>query len=321
MALNRVKREKNDNYSTICNCIMREKTISLKAKGLYALVMSLPPTWDFSVQGIVAISKEESGAIYTAIKELIKEGYCKRSMVSEKGRFVGCEYTFFNKKRKPQEQEPHSEKPLRDFPHTENDEDNKVFNESNSSSNDITPTDLNNKKRLSNDNQKNEYSDDFSSFWKLYHNGSKQQAYKAWNKLTLKEKQKATDNVNDYLKYCKYKGRTIKDTSSYLNQKGFDEDWLATPDYYVVHDGDDANFIKFKTYMVANHLDLLFHRNPLTFEQIHDCFDKYTFNQTEIALNKLKQRDIHQYFSIAKGIETVIADDPLFDEMEKEDEQ
>ena len=67
------------------------------------------------------------------------------------------------------------------------------------------------------------------------------------------EKQKAIDYVNDYLKYCKYKGRTIKDTSSYLHQKGFDEDWLATPECYVVKDGDDANLVKFKTYMVQNH--------------------------------------------------------------------
>ena len=178
-----------------------------------------------------------------------------------------------------------------------------------------------NKKELSSDNSKKEYSEDFLSFWSIYHNGGKQQAYRAWNKLKAGEKQRAMDNVKDYLLFCKYKGRTIKDTSSYLNQKGFDEHWLATPDYYVVHDGDDGNFIKFKTYMVANHLELLFHRNPLTFEQIHDCFDKYTVSQTQIALNKLKQRDIHQYFSIAKGIEAVIADDPLFDEMEKEDEQ
>lgn len=178
-----------------------------------------------------------------------------------------------------------------------------------------------NKKELSSDNSKKEYSDDFLSFWSIYHNGGKQQAYKAWNKLKANEKQRAMDNVKDYLLFCKYKGRTQKDTSSYLNQKGFDEHWLATPDYYVVHDGDDGNLIKFKTYMVANHLALLFHRNPLTFEQIHDCFDKYTVKQTEIALHKLKQRDIHQYFSIAKGIEAVIADDPLFDEMEKEDEQ
>ena len=316
MALNKVKREKNDNYSTICNCIMREKTISLKAKGLYALVMSLPPTWDFSVQGIVAISKEESGAIYTAIKELIKEGYCKRSMVSEKGRFVGCEYTFFNKKRKPQEEEPHNEKPLRDFPHTENEEGNKLFNESNSSSSDTTPTDLNKEKRLSNDNQKVEYSEDFIQFWKLYHNGSKQQAYKEWKKLKDNERIAAYHKVNDYLKLCKYSGRALKDTSSYLHQKGFNEDWLATPDCYMVKDGDSERMVKFKNYMVSKHIELIFHRNPITFEQLDECFAKYTYNQTEWAMNKLKQRDIHQYFSILKGIEAVIADNSEFEEME-----
>ena len=318
MALNRVKREKNDNYSTICNCIMREKTISLKAKGLYALVMSLPPTWDFSVQGIVAISKEESGAIYTAIKELINEGYCKRSMVSEKGRFVGCEYTFFNKKRKPQEEEPHNEKPLGDFPHTENEEDNKLFNESNSSSN-TTPTELNNKKELSNDNQKVVYSEDFLNFWKLYHEGSKQQAYKEWKKLKDKEKEKAITLVDNYLKLCLYSGRKKKDVSSYLHQHGFDEDWLETPDCYVVKDGDSERMVKFKNYMVSKHIELIFHRNPITFEQLDECFAKYTYNQTEWAMNKLKQRDIHQYFSILKGIEAVINDNSEFEE--KEDEQ
>ena len=321
MKVGRFAREQDDNFSTICNRIMKEKTISLKAKGLYALVMSLPPTWDFSVQGIVAISKEESGAIYTAIKELIKEGYCQRNMISEKGRFIGCEYKFFNKKRKPQEEEPHNEKPHRDFPHTENDEDNKVFNESNSSSSDTTPTDLNKEKRLSNDNQKVVYSEDFISFWSLYNNGSKQQAYKEWNKLKAGEKQRAMDNVTDYLNFCKYIGRKRKDTSTYLHQKGFDEDWLATPEPYVVQDTDDEKVAKFKTYMVLQHKELIFHRNPLTYEQAHECSEKYLPEQVLWALNMLKQRDIHQYFSIAKGIEAVIADDPLFDEMEKEDEQ
>ncbi len=175
-----------------------------------------------------------------------------------------------------------------------------------------------NNKRLSNDNPKVEYSDDFLSFWKLYHNGGKQQAYKEWNKLTQKEKQKAIDYVNDYLKYCKFKGRTIKDTSSYLHQKGFDEDWLETPECYVVKDTDDSNMVKFKTYMVQNHQALIFHRNPLTFEQIHECFDKYTFKQTDWALNKLKERDIHQYFSIAKGVEAVIDDNSEFEDEEEE---
>ena len=177
--------------------------------------------------------------------------------------------------------------------------------------------DINNKKnRLSNDNQKKEYSNDFISFWSLYHNGGKQQAYKAWNKLSAGEKQKAINLVDDYLKYCKYKGRTIKDTSSYLNQKGFNEDWLATPEYYVVQDTDNERVTKFKRYMADNHQALIFHRNPLTFEQANECIEKFTFSQTEWAMNKLKQRDIHQYFSIAKGIEAIVSDNSDFEDLE-----
>lgn len=171
-------------------------------------------------------------------------------------------------------------------------------------------------KRLSNDNQKVEYSDDFLSFWKLYHEGSKQQAYKEWNKLKPKEKEKAISLVDDYLKLCLYSGRKKKDVSSYLHQHGFDDDWLATPDCYVVKEGDNERMVKFKNYMVSKHIELIFHRNPITFEQLDECFTKYSLKQTEWAMNQLKQRDIHQYFSILKGIEAVIDDNSQFEEME-----
>ena len=174
-------------------------------------------------------------------------------------------------------------------------------------------------KELSKDNPKKMYSEDFLSFWKLYHEGSKQQAYKEWKKLKDKEKEKALTLVDNYLKLCLYSGRKKKDVSSYLHQHGFDDDWLATPDCYVVKEGDNERMVKFKNYMVSKHIELIFHRNPITFEQLDECFTKYTYAQTEWAMNMLKQRDIHQYFSILKGIEAVIAEDPIFDEMEKED--
>ena len=177
----------------------------------------------------------------------------------------------------------------------------------------------NNKNRLSNDNQKVVYSEDFLSFWSIYHEGSKQQAYKEWKKLKDKEKEKALNLVDNYLKLCLYSGRKKKDVSSYLHQHGFDEDWLETPDCYVVKDGDNERMVKFKNYMVSKHIELIFHRNPITFEQLDECFTRYTYNQTEWAMNKLKQRDIHQYFSILKGIEAVINDNSEFEE--EEDEQ
>jgi hypothetical protein len=296
MALNRFAREKDDNYSTICNRIMKEKNISLKAKGLYALVMSLPPKWDFSVQGIVAISKEESGAIYTAIKELIKEGYCERNMISEKGRFIGCEYKFFNKKKKPQEKEPHNEKPYRDFPHTENEEDNKLFNESNSSSIN-TPTELNKNKKLSNDNQKIEYSEEFENFWKLYgYSKGKQRAYGKWNKLSDTDKQKAIDAIPAYLEDCARCKRDQQHAATYLFNHTFEDDFSAKPkrSLYDPIDGEDEQKTRFKRWMRANFPEIEATALPLSYEDYMELVKGDHIEDVTNALTNI-HNEIYKY--------------------------
>ena len=55
MAVFRV--EKNSNYTTMCNYHLRDQNLSLKAKGLLSLFLSLPDAWHYSIRGIVAISK------------------------------------------------------------------------------------------------------------------------------------------------------------------------------------------------------------------------------------------------------------------------
>lgn len=54
MAVFRV--EKNANYTTMCNYHLRDQTLSLKAKGLLSMLLSLPDTWHYSVRGLAAIS-------------------------------------------------------------------------------------------------------------------------------------------------------------------------------------------------------------------------------------------------------------------------
>ena len=93
------KRHKNKGYVSINRTIFYEKDISLKAKGLYALVMALPEDWDFSLKGICAISKENYTAINNAVKELMDAGFCQREIIKEKGRFVGCDYHFYEVKQ------------------------------------------------------------------------------------------------------------------------------------------------------------------------------------------------------------------------------
>ena len=116
--MNIVKREKSKNYTTISNVFLRDKNLSIKAKGLLAVVMSLPEDWDFTINGICSVLKEGKTAIYSAIQELKDCGYCNVDICrNEKGIIAGNDYTF---REFPNEGNPYPEEPHSDFRHTEN---------------------------------------------------------------------------------------------------------------------------------------------------------------------------------------------------------
>ena len=95
---------KNKNYTTISNQLFKNKTISLKAKGLMAYLLSLPSDWDLSINGIVSISKEGRTSIRNIFNELISAGYIERIQIRDKGKFVGYDYFVF--------EQPKSDKPI-----------------------------------------------------------------------------------------------------------------------------------------------------------------------------------------------------------------
>ena len=66
---------KNDNYTVMSNYHFKERGMSLKAKGLLSLMLSLPEDWDYSIGGLVAICKENETAIKNALTELKEFGY------------------------------------------------------------------------------------------------------------------------------------------------------------------------------------------------------------------------------------------------------
>ena len=73
MAVVRVHKTKD--YTVMSNYHFREKEMTLKAKGLLSLMLSLPDNWDYSVAGLVAICVEKESAIVAALKELKRFGY------------------------------------------------------------------------------------------------------------------------------------------------------------------------------------------------------------------------------------------------------
>ena len=76
MAVFRV--EKNRGYTVMSNHHLRNKDLSLKAKGLLSQMLSLPENWDYTLKGLSLINRESIDAIRTAVWELEKAGYITR---------------------------------------------------------------------------------------------------------------------------------------------------------------------------------------------------------------------------------------------------
>ena len=87
--------EKNREYVVMSNKFLREKEMSLKAKGLLALCLALPDDWNYSLNGLCAICKESQTSIRSALKELETFHYLKRNrQQNEKGHFI-YEYVIY----------------------------------------------------------------------------------------------------------------------------------------------------------------------------------------------------------------------------------
>ena len=122
MAVFRV--ERNRGYTVMSNHHLRNKELSLKAKGLLSQMLSLPEDWDYTLAGLSLINKESIDAIRTAIWELEKAGYItRRQGRDERGKMTAIEYTIYEQPQPPELdspilENPTSAKPSLDFPTT-----------------------------------------------------------------------------------------------------------------------------------------------------------------------------------------------------------
>lgn len=88
MAVFRVKKTRD--YTVMANHHLRNKALSLKAKGLLSLMLSLPDDWDYTLKGLARICRDGVDSIAAAVNELEEAGYIVRKRVrDDKGR-VGC---------------------------------------------------------------------------------------------------------------------------------------------------------------------------------------------------------------------------------------
>lgn len=120
MSVFRVK--KNQNYTVMSNYHLKDKNISLKAKGLLSVILALPEDWNYSIRGLSAILMEGVTAVSNILKELETAGYIERNLVrGENGKIKDTEYIIYeNPANEPcKEEETSAEKPCKHTPKTE----------------------------------------------------------------------------------------------------------------------------------------------------------------------------------------------------------
>ncbi len=110
--------EHTTGFTVMSNYHLRDKNLSLKAKGLLSQMLSLPEEWDYTLAGLSFINREKIDAVREAIKELENAGYIVRTRErDEKGRLKGTEYVIYEQ---PQQENPASENPTLEKPTLEN---------------------------------------------------------------------------------------------------------------------------------------------------------------------------------------------------------
>ena len=112
--------EKTRDYTVMSNHHLRDRSLSLKAKGLLSLMLSLPEEWDYTTKGLARICKDGVDSICAGVRELEEHGYVIRQRVrNPNGQLGAIEYTILEQPRPP---EPKPEKPERENPVLDNPE-------------------------------------------------------------------------------------------------------------------------------------------------------------------------------------------------------
>lgn len=112
MAIIRAAHERD--FTIITNAALRDTNLSLKAKGLLALMLSEHDGWNFTIKGLSAKCKEGVDAVAAIVKELEAQGYVvRRRERSTTGHFAAATYTIYEK---PIREAPKPENPVLDKP-------------------------------------------------------------------------------------------------------------------------------------------------------------------------------------------------------------
>lgn len=249
MAVFRV--EKSKDYTVMSNHHLRNPNLSLRAKGLLSQILSLPENWDYTIAGLAAINKEGKDAVRVAVQELEKAGYIeRRQTMGDGGKFSGNEYVVYEEpvcasplSDSPTTVKPSTEKPSTDSPLTENPTQlsKEVIN--NTPPNPPEGGAVGMAKKKGGRQCKSQAAvlpERFKKFWDFYRShvppgrnaGNRQKAIRAWDNLAPSDElvtEMARALASQVETQAWASGIGVPHASTWLNNRGWEDDWGAAP--------------------------------------------------------------------------------------------
>ena len=209
-----LRKEKKSDFTVIDNGIFKNRNLSLKAKGLICLLLSLPDGWEYSVKGLQALSSDKYSAITSGLKELEEAGYFRREQRFKGGKFAGYEYII-------------SETQNLDFTFSENPISEKTISENHAQLN------TNTNKRL-NPLSKKVIDTEFDNLWIIYprkQGKDKAQGYYERARKAGTTYEEVEEGILAYKAYIEAEGidkKYVKQGSTFFSQKAWQDDWSVS---------------------------------------------------------------------------------------------
>lgn len=309
---------KTKGFNSISRDLVFDNELSDRARFVYVYMACKPEGWEFYQDKVAAELGYGKDTLRKYLDELITRGWITENEQQNDGKFGCLEYDIEIERKK-------GNLPIRKKADTEKSRNGKIPNQRNidsiSSKQSLSDNkDIENKKRLSNDNQKNKYSEEFEHFWKLYdYVRGKQKAYAKWNKLSDADKQKAIDAIPAYKEDCARNKRDMQYAATYLYNHTFEDDFSAKPRraFYDILESDTDRVKAFKKWMREKFPDIENTCLPLSFEDGKELIERYRTEDVEYVLGEINREFyMYRFKSIAE-----VAKNMLQDYDEKEDEQ
>lgn len=206
-----LRKEKKSDYTVIDNGIFKDKTLSMKAKGLLCQMLSLPDNWDYSIAGLVTLVNDGESAVRSALKELKDAGYFRREQVRKDGKIAKIEYVISEIKN--------CENLVVENPQQENlKQENRA--QLNTNTNKVT-----------NSLSKKEIYTEFDNLWILYpRKQGKDKAFGYYEKARKNgtSYEEVESGIKAYIQYIndnEVEPQYIKQGSTFFSQKAWQDDW------------------------------------------------------------------------------------------------